>query len=303
MDRGDLSWEAIRASGDVTIHDRSSLSEVRSQIGDAAIAVSNSIHYDRALLSVLPSLRCICLLSTGTDKVDVDYARERGIAVYNCPAYSTDSTAEHVFALIFALARRVEAHSQMVKDGYWSTEGVFSCWHYPQRQLSGKTIGIVGYGAVGARVASIAGAFAMRVIVHSRRGERAGGDGMRWVSLADLLRQADIVSLHCPLTDATRNMIDNPQLAMMKTDAYLINSARGQLVNQQALHHALVNRVIAAAAVDVLHTEPPAKHEPLYGVDNCIITPHCAWSSREARQRLIQYGARAIARFIAEHGE
>ena len=299
-DHNDIDWDPICRLMPTVIHQYSPHTQVCSQIGSAAIAVSNSIHYDSTLLAALPSLRCISLISTGTDKVDLAYAERHHVMVYSCPAYSTESTAEHAWALIFAIMRRVESHAQMVREGYWCTENVFSCWHYPQQQLAGKTIGIIGYGAIGARVAAIAQAFSMSVLVCSSRRAQVMAAGFRWVSLSDLLQNSDIVSLHCPLTVDTRYIIGAEELRAMKSSACLINTARGRLVDTQALTHALTHGVIAAAAVDVLEDEPPRTSEQLCALDNCIVTPHCAWTSIEARQRLITHCAENIKAFLMQ---
>ena len=299
-DHNDIDWDPICKLAPTVIHQHSPHNEVCSQIGNATIAVSNSIHYDSTLLAALPSLKCISLISTGTDKVDLAYTERNNIAVYNCPAYSTESTAEHAWALIFAIMRRIESHAQMVREGYWCAENTFSCWHYPQQQLAGKTIGIIGYGAIGAKVAAIAQAFSMSVIMYSSRRARVTDAGFRWMPLSEILQQSDIVSLHCPLTVDTRYMIGTEELRAMKKSACLINTARGPLVDAQALRHALMRGVIAAAAVDVLEDEPPRASEQLCALDNCIVTPHCAWTSIEARQRLVAHCAENITAFLVQ---
>lgn len=267
------------------MYDNSSAAEAALRLQDAAVAITNKFIIDAALLARTPKLRLICIAATGTNNVDLSAANERGIAVTNVTGYATPSVVEHVFALILSLQRRLTEQEHAARS-LWAHQRNFSITDYPTRELHGKTLGIVGYGELGQSVAAVARAFGMRILVAKRPG---GDDRSGRVSLEDLLREADVVSLHCPLTTHTRGLITARELALMKPTALLINTARGGIVDEQALMTALQNGRLGGAGIDVLQEEPPRHGSPLLlaRLPNLIVTPHVAWASCEARQRLV----------------
>ena len=269
--------------------------EVCQRLAGAEVAIVNKVRLDGQLLSSLPKLRLITMVATGTDVIDLATASKKGIAVCNCRAYGTDSVAQHVFAAILALHTNLIAYHQAVRDGRWQKASQFCFLDFPISEVRDKLLGIVGYGELGRAVARIANAFGIRV----QPIRRPGGPVDDRPPLSETLPQLDILSLHCPLTPATKNLIDAKALAMMKPSAFLINAARGGLVDEAALAAALTNGRLAGAAVDVLSQEPPSTGNPLLEphLPNLLITPHIAWASREARQRIIEQTAENIAAF------
>jgi glycerate dehydrogenase len=272
--------------------------ELHARIADADVVLTNKVRLDRAAFTAARSLKLVCLAATGTNNVDLDAARERGVAVANLRAYCSASVAQHVFALVLALTIDLRGYRQLLDDGAWRDSPQFCLLDYPVRELAGKTMGIVGLGELGRATARIAEAFGMAVIVAERPG--AGPQRGR-VPLEELLARADVVSLHCPLTDATRGLIDAAALRFMKPDALLINTARGALVDEAALADALRAGEIGGAGIDVLSEEPPVNGNPLLDADipNLIVTPHIAWAAREARQRAIDEMAANARAFLA----
>jgi glycerate dehydrogenase len=271
--------------------------EVQLRLAGAEVVIVNKVRLNGEALRASPSLRLIAVVATGTDIIDFAAAAAQGIAVCNCQAYGTDSVAQHVFAAILALHTNLLAYRQAVAAGRWQRARQFCFLDYPISEVRGKLLGIVGYGELGRAVARIAGAFGIRVVLI----RRPGGPADDRPALMEILPQLDILSLHCPLTPATRNLIDHQALALMKPSAFLINAARGGLVDEKALAAALSNRRLAGAAVDVLSAEPPRDGNPLLDprLENLILTPHVAWASREARQRIIAQTAENIAAFKA----
>ncbi len=265
-------------------------------IGDAEVAVVNKVVLDAATLARLRRLQLICAAATGVNNIDVDAASRQGITVCNARGYATPSVVQHVFAMLLTLVTRLDAYRSDVARGHWSASEFFCLLDYPIRELQGLTLGIVGYGELGRAVAKLAEAFGMQVLI-ARRDDSDRRPGR--LALQQLLPQVDVLSLHCPLTEQTGGMIGTPQLALMKTDAILINTARGGLVDETALLEVLQSRRLGGAALDVLAQEPPAADHPLLnaGLKNLIITPHTAWASREARQRVLQEVADNIAVF------
>jgi glycerate dehydrogenase len=258
------------------------------------VAVVNKVGLGAETLKALPELKLICLAATGTDNVDLETARELGIAVCNIREYCTSSVVQHVFALILTLTQHLDSYQKAVQDGTWRASNQFCLLDPPIRELHGKTLGLIGLGALGSGVAGVARAFGMRVIAarlpwRSTQKPSESGQSAPRLPLHELLQQSDIVSLHCPLNDDTRHLIDTAALELMKQDALLINTARGGLVDSTALLIALNQEEIAGAGIDVLETEPPPDDDPLIGSDlpNLIVTPHIAWSAREARQRAL----------------
>lgn len=308
---GDNPWEPVAALGDLTVYDRTAEAEVLERAGDAEVVITNKTRLPATVIDALPALRLICVLATGYDVVDVAAACRRGVVVCNVPEYGTDSVAQHVFALLLELVHRMADHDAAVRAGAWSRAPDFCFWLQPPVELAGLAIGIVGYGRIGRRVADIARAFGMHVLAAGRAplpgaAERASqayvedaADQIEWVSRVDLFARADVVSLHCPLTAQTERMVDAAMLARMKPTAFLINTARGRLLDEAALAGALRAGKLAGAGLDVSEREPMAADSPLLGAPRCVITPHMAWASLAARKRLMRATAANIAAFAA----
>lgn len=280
LNPGDLSWEALERLGEVTIYDRTPAEQLIERAKDAEVVLTNKVVLSLEVIDQLPRLKFISVLATGYNVVDVDAARVRGISVSNVPEYSTKSVAQMTMALILELAMHVGEHSRGVRDGKWSASTDFSYQDYRLVELDGLTLGIVGLGRIGKSVAALGKAFGMKVIANSR----SAGES---VDLETLFKESDIVSLHCPLTSATQGMVNSARLALMKPTAFLINTSRGPLIVEQDLADALNSAQIAGAAMDVLSTEPPSTDNPLLSARNCTITPHHAWATKSARERLL----------------
>lgn len=297
IDRGDMDLSPLRAVCEHwDIHERTDPGDTRRRISDAELVVSNKVVLDRALLESAPGLKLVCVAATGTNNLDLEAARELGIAVTNVTGYATPAVVQHVFALMLAHTTRLLDYRQAVLEGAWARSDQFCLLDYPIRELAGRTLGIVGYGELGRGVAKVAEAFGMDVLVAERPGGPARSDR---VPLAELLPQADVLSLHCPLTETTRNLIGAQELSLMKQDALLINTARGGIVDEPALVDALRRGLIGGAAMDVLTIEPPRDGNPLIdpSIPNLTVTPHTAWASRECRQRLVGEVAENIRTF------
>lgn len=285
LNPGDLSWEPLKALGSLTVHDRTPPGEVAERAKDAEIVFTNKALLPREVIEVLRELRYIGVLATGFNIVDVEAAAERGIPVCNVPGYGSPSVAQLTFALILELAQGVGQHSAGVREGKWSASPDFCYWEQPLVELQDLTLGLIGCGAIGSAVARIAGAFGMRVVAMTRSGNVP--EGVESVELEELLRKADVVSLHCPLTAENEGMINAERLGLMKPSAFLINTGRGPLINEADLAAALEAGTIAGAGLDVLSKEPPPPDNPLLQARNCLITPHLAWATRAARLRLL----------------
>ena len=302
--QGELDWRMIEALGEFTAYDRTQPAMMIDRLRDCTIVLTNKAVFDAPLLDKLPNLKYIGVTATGTNVVDLHAAKVRHITVTNVPGYGATSVAQHVFALLLELTNHVGAHNLAVrpKQGYAGWPGA-SDWCFtvsPLAELADKTLGIVGLGAIGQRVAQIGAALGMRIAAAHQRSMRETwleGIEIEWLPTDELFARADVVSLHCPLTDATKHMVGAIRLAMMKPNALLINTGRGGLIDEQALANALRDQRIAGAAVDVLSTEPPAADNPLLTAPRCIITPHIAWASVEARRRLMQIAADNIRAF------
>jgi glycerate dehydrogenase len=290
---GDVSWEPLERLGSLTVFDRTAPGDVAARAADADAILTNKAIVGREQIAALPQLKYVGVLATGFNIVDVAAARERGIPVCNVPEYSTPNVVQAAWALILELANRVGHHDRTVHEGHWAACHDFCYWHGELVELAGRTLGIVGHGRIGRGVAAVGRAFGMRVIHHRRQG---GGDPA-CVDLDTLFRESDVVSLHCPLTPETKGLVDARRLAMMKPTAFLVNTARGPLVDEAALAAALNAGQIAGAAVDVLSVEPPPASNPLLTAKNCVITPHVAWATRDARRRLIDVTAANLAAF------
>ncbi|MDR1928349.1 MAG: D-2-hydroxyacid dehydrogenase [Oscillospiraceae bacterium] len=298
---GDLSWEGIAALGALTVYDHTPPPLTVERAHEAELVISNKTVLNAAVLAQLPRLRYIGLLSTGYDVVDLEAARERGVAVTNIPSYSRPSVAQMVFALLLELCSHVQAHSDCVHAGDWARSRDFCFWRFPLRELSGKTMGLIGFGQIGQSVAAVARAFGMQVLACRRTGGAGGGEpapGLRLVSLEEVLRGADVLSLHCPLTPETRGLIRRETIAVMKPGALLINTARGPILNEADVAQALKEGRLGGAGLDVLSAEPPGEDNPLLHAPNCVITPHIAWATKEARGRLLAAAAENIAAFL-----
>jgi glycerate dehydrogenase len=295
---GDLSWTDFEAFGELSVYERTPVSSTVERANGAEIVLTNKTLLDATVIAALPDLRYIGVLATGYNVVDVAAARGRSIAVANVPAYGTENVAQAVFALILELTNRTGHHAQTVREGRWSRHVDWCYWDYPLIELCGRTLGIVGYGRIGAAVARIAKAFGMKVIA-ARRQPVAGDAEVSMVDLDTLFREADVVSLHCPLTPETKHLVNAERLEQMKRTALLINTARGPLIDEPALAAALDREEIAGAGLDVLSVEPPPPGNPLLQAKNCLITPHIAWATREARARLLKIAADNVRAWLA----
>ena len=283
---GDLSWEWLSEYGDYTVYDRTPAELIAERAEGCDVLITNKTPLRRGLLKALKSLKYIGLLSTGYNVVDWDYCKEKGIPVCNIPSYSTAAVAQLTFALILEHTNAVVIHSKSVHSGEWTACKDFCYWKTPLTELQNKTLGIIGFGSIGKAVAKIALAFGMKVLASTNH--PAPFDGVEFTDKETLLAQSDFVTLHCPLTDKTEGMVNAEFLAKMKKSAMLINTSRGQVVNENDLAAALKNGVIAAAGLDVLSVEPPKADNPLIGLKNCHITPHIAWAGYETRLRLME---------------
>lgn len=300
LNPGDLSWDALRRLGDVTVYDRTAPAEVIARAAGAEIVLTNKTVIDRRTIESLPALRYIGVLATGYNVVDTAAARERGVAVTNIPSYSTASVAQLVFALLLAATNGVEHYTAANSAGRWSRNPDFCYWDTPLVELAGKTFGIVGFGHIGSKVAAIAAAFGMRAMaLTSKPADRLPAGVAKAVDLGELLSSSDVVSLHCPLTPSTEHLINADTLAVMKPSAILINTGRGPLVDEQALADALNCGRLRAAGVDVLSCEPPSADNPLLHARNCYTTPHIGWATVEARTRLMDIAVANVADFLA----
>ena len=304
LNPGDLDWAPLEALGDCAIHERSSAEQVVGRAAGAEIVLINKIILSRAVLGELPALRYVGVTATGYNVVDVSAAGERGIVVTNVPAYSTSSVAQMVFAHVLNLAQRVGDHAETVRRGRWGACEDFCYWDYPLVELAGLTMGIVGLGRIGRAVAELAGAFGMDVVACDVRADAAASApaGVTLVELDELFARSDVVTLHCPLTAESEHLADARRLGLMKPTAWLINTARGALVDTDALADALHAGRIAGAGLDVLPVEPPpgsAGASRLLAAPNCYITPHIAWASRLARQRLLDTVVENVRAFLA----
>ena len=285
---GDLSWDGMKALGECVIYERTASEQVLERAAGAEVVLTNKVVITAEHIAALPDLKYIGVLATGYNIVDVEAARNRGIVVTNIPAYSTDSVAQMVFAHILNICLQVQHYTEEVCDGRWTSSPDFCFWDTPLMELSGKKLGIVGLGHTGSATARIAIGFGMQVCAYTSKSHFQLIPEIKKMELDELFRECDIVSLHCPLNEQTRGMVNAARLKTMKPTAILINTGRGPLVNEQDLADALNNGTIYAAGVDVLSQEPPRADNPLLHARNCFITPHIAWASGEARQRLMQ---------------
>ncbi len=299
LNPGDLTWDDLQSLGSCKIYDRTAPDEVLCRAADAGILLTNKTILSRVAIHRLPNLKYIGVLATGTNVVDLAAARERGIPVTNVPAYATPSVAQLTFALMLELALHLGEHSQSVRVGDWTRNPDFCYWKTPLVEIAGLTLGLVGFGNIAQAVARIALASEMRVIACARSPRSMRIDGVWFVDIETVFRQSDILSLHCPLTPETRNLVNAMRLEWMKPTAFLINTGRGPLIDEPALAEALNSGRLAGAGVDVLSIEPPLADNPLLKAKNCIITPHIAWATKAARKRLMRVALENVRGFLA----
>jgi len=294
-------WEAIgslAAADGFQWHPVTSPEQVIERSSHADVLVINKVRLDRSVLDQLPNLKLIAITATGHDNVDKIAAAEKDITVCNVPEYSTDSVAQHVFAMLLSRVHRSFEHDTAIRDGQWQASGQFTFWLSPLAELAGKKMGIVGFGRIGQATARLAVAFGMQVLVYSRTEKQIPGlEDVQWCSVEELFAQADVVSLHCPATDSNEQFVNAQLLKQMKPTSVLINTARGKLIHESDLAQALDAGTLAGACLDVLSSEPPASDNPLLHCKNCLLTPHIAWTTVEARQRLMNIVAENIRAF------
>lgn len=296
---GDLSWEPFRQLGELVVYERSTPAQVMERAKDAEAILINKIEITDAVMGRLPQLRYIGILATGYNLVDVVAAKRRGIVVTNVPAYSTESVAQMVFAHLLNVSNRIGHYTRQAREGRWSQNPDFCYWDTPLMELAGKTMGIVGLGNIGLRVATIARAFGMDVFAYTSKSADKLPQGIQKTTLEGLLGASDVLTLHCPLTAETKEMINANTLRLMKPGAILINTGRGQLVNETDVADALDSGSLRAFCTDVLCQEPPLAENPLFRCPNAYITPHIAWATLEARQRLMNVAVENLMAFIA----
>lgn len=299
LNPGDLSWDWLNKYGEVKIYDRTSPSELMERAADADAIFTNKVVINAETLSSLPNLKYIGVLATGYNIVDVKTAKRLGITVTNIPAYSTDSVAQMVFALLLAITNRVEHYAVENHKGRWSNNPDFCYWDSPLMELAGKTFGIVGLGNIGKAVARIANAFGMKVVAFTSKKQEELPIGIQKVTLDQLFSESDVLSLHCPLTPETNNIVNAERLKLMKPTAILINTGRGPLIDEQAVANALKAGKLGAFGADVLSSEPPAEDNPLLSAPNAFITPHIAWATVEARRRLMEICEGNLSAFVS----
>ena len=295
---GDLSWKALEDIGELTVYDRTRPEEVLLRAKDAEIVLTNKVCLRKQEMEQLPRLKYIGVLATGYNVVDLEAAREHGIIVTNVPAYSTESVAQMVFAHLLTITNRTEHYARLNREGNWSSCPDFCYWDTQLTELSGKTLGIIGLGNIGQRVAVIAQAFGMEVLAYTSKTADQLPSGIRKRTIDELLKESDVVTLHCPLAPGTHHLINSQTLQMMKPSAILINTGRGPLVNDQDVADALKANRLRAYCADVLSEEPPRADNPLLPCENAFITPHIAWATMEARSRLIDVAIGNVKAFI-----
>jgi glycerate dehydrogenase len=298
MNPGDLNWNALQQLGETKIYDRSSLEETKDRIADAEIVLTNKAVLNKEIIEAAPKLRYIGVMATGYNIVDITATHTRNIVVSNVPAYSTASVAQLTFAFILEMANHTALYAESVSKGDWTRSKDFSYHLKPIMELQDKTLGIIGFGQIGKAVATIALAFGMKVIASHKHPERDKMEGVTFVDQTICFRDADIISLHCPLNEDNFQFVNKELIATMKPTSFLINTSRGGLINEPDLAEALNNEVIAGAALDVLSTEPPSANNPLLHAKNCLVNPHVAWATFESRSRLMNVLVNNIEAFL-----
>ena len=295
---GDLSWDEFAALGELTVYDRTAQEDAAARIGDAEVVFINKVRLTDDIFAACPNLKLVSILATGYNIVDLAAAKRRGITVCNVPGYSTRAVVQMTFALLLEICQQVGLHSGAVHTGRWQTCPDFCFWDRPLIELDGKTMGSVGYGAIGSAVGAVAQALGMKLLVTARH-EKPVPEGARFVSLPELLAQSDVVSLHCPQTAENARMIDAGALAQMKDGAIMLNTARGGLLDEQAVADALRSGKLLAAGMDVVSAEPIRADNPLLTAPNCFLTPHIAWAPLETRRRLQTISTENLRAFLA----
>jgi len=300
LNPGDLDWDGLKKLGDLVVYDRTPADKVIERAAGAEIVFTNKTPVSEEAINQLSSLKFIGVLATGYNIVHTEAAKTKGIVVANVPGYGTTSVVQMTFALLLELCQHVQRHSDAVMDGKWTRSADFCFWDYPLVELTGKTIGIIGFGHIGQQVGDVATAFGMNIIGNSRtRTDQSHRKNFTWATVSELLRQSDVVSIHCPLFPETKGLINKESLSLMKKSAFLLNTSRGPIIVDGDLAAALNNDVIAGAGIDVLSVEPPPAGNPLFTAKNCIITPHIAWATREARARLMEITISNLSAFLA----
>lgn len=300
LNPGDLSWDALRAMGEVTVYDRTPEAQVVERTAGATIALTNKSPFSAATLAALPELKYIGVLATGYNIVDVAAAKERGVVVTNVPTYGTHSVGQMTMALLLELCHQVGRHSELVRAGEWSRNPDWSFWRSPQVELAGKQFGVIGFGRIGRQAAIAAAGLGMKIAAYDAKpGAPLEGVDFQWMGLDELIATSDVVSLHCPLFPDTKDLMNKERIAKMKKSAFLLNTSRGPLIVEQDLADALNAGVIAGAGIDVVPVEPPVNGSPLFSARNCIVTPHMAWATLEARGRLMDIAMNNIRAFLA----
>lgn len=299
LNPGDLNWNEIASLGELTVYDRTqnTVSAILKAIDDAEVVFTNKTVLSAEVLKKAPSIKYIGVLATGYNVVDVNCARKRGVVVTNIPDYGTNAVAQFAMGLLLQLCHRIGEHSLAVHSGAWVRSPDFSFWNFPLLELTGKTMGIVGYGKIGRKMAQIAKAFGLNVLIYTKTKSRKLEVG-EYVEFDQLLKKSDVISLHCPLTLDTEGLIDKVAIQKMKTGVLFLNTARGGLVVEKDLKEALRSGKIAGAALDVVSVEPMSNDHPLLGVENCIITPHIAWATKEARTRLMAMATENLRAYL-----
>ena len=299
---GDLSWDALAALGELTVYDRTSLTDEKEaigRIGDAEVVLTNKTPITKAVLDACPGIRFISVLATGYNIVDYNYAREKGIAVSNVPAYGTASVGQFAIALLLEICHHIGHHSESVHAGNWENSPDFCYWDYPLIELDGKTLGVIGFGRIGQTTGRIAKAMGMRILAYDSHPSDSGRAIAEYTDLDTLLSSSDVIALHCPLFPETQGLICRETIAKMKDGVILINNARGQLVVEQDLADALNSGKVAAAGLDVVSTEPIRRNNPLLGAKNCFITPHISWAPKESRQRIMDCTVENVQAYLS----
>lgn len=284
---GDISWENIEKLVDLTVYPRTPQEEVFERAKEADILIVNKVPVTRELITGLPNLKFVATLATGYNQIDCEALKEKGIPVSNIPAYSTNAVAQMVFAYILELINKVSEYTADVKSGTWSKCDDFCYWNSPLYELDGKTLGIIGFGKIGKRVSEIANAFGMKTLAYTPSGKKDGVENVVFTDMDTVIKTSDFITVHCPLTESTKNLIDAEFISKLKSNAFIINTARGGVTNEHDVAEALKNGKLAGYGTDVLSTEPPSPDNPLLSAPNCLITPHIAWAAFETRLRLM----------------
>lgn len=301
LNPGDLTWDSLNKLGDVIIYERTPTDMIMERCEGADVLFTNKTPLNEITINNLPSLKYIGVLATGYNVVNIDAAKKNGVVVTNVPGYGTMSVVQMTFALLLELCNHVQYHSDTVKNGKWTASNDWCYWDYPLVELAGKTMGIIGFGSIGQKVADVATAFGMNILaLDSHRTDQSFRKNFRWAEGQEFFEKSDVISIHCPLFPETKGLINKNNLMKMKKSAFIINTSRGLIVVEKDLAEALNNGIIAGAAIDVLSEEPPEANNPLFDAPNCIITPHISWATKESRARLMDIAVNNLSAFIKE---